>query len=151
MSDLRPTYLDDLGLIPALRQYAADRLGDVGVNVNVRASNMDRRLPGQVETAIFRVFQEAINNIYKHAGARNVSVRLTRDDGKVIASISDDGKGFDVDSNEGVDKNGGLGLVGIKERVSLLGGTLNIKSKPGKGTELRIEVPVPDGGADEQE
>jgi len=151
MSDLRPTYLDDLGLIPAIRQYAADRLGNVGVNVNVLTSNMDRRLPGQVETAIFRVFQEAINNIYKHAGACNASIRLTRDSGKVLASISDDGKGFDVDSSEGVNKNSGLGLVGIEERVSLLGGTLNIKSKPGKGTELRIEVPVPDGGADEQE
>ncbi|MBI2958579.1 MAG: GAF domain-containing protein [Chloroflexi bacterium] len=148
MSDLRPTALDDLGLIPAIRQYAEGRLGEIEVKVNVRASNMGARLPPQMETVIFRVLQEAVNNVYKHAGAKSVTIELRRDKSAVRATVRDDGRGFRVDDSEKPGPKGGLGLLGIKERVGLIGGRLTIRSRPGRGTELKIEIPMAEGGKD---
>lgn len=145
MADLRPTALDDLGLIPAIRQYAEGKLGDVGVKVNVRVANMGARLPAHMETVIFRVLQEAVNNIYKHAAAKVVSIELRRDRTGVMVTVRDDGRGFERGKAAKPGASGGLGLLGIEERVSLLGGTVSVKSKTGKGTELRIEVPIPEG------
>ncbi|MDO8473212.1 MAG: histidine kinase [Dehalococcoidia bacterium] len=145
MADLRPTALDDLGLIPAIRQYAEGKLGDIGVKVNVRVANMGERLPAHMETVIFRVLQEAVNNVYKHAAAKVVSIELRRDGNSVIVSVRDDGKGFDKARAAKPGTADGLGLLGIEERVGLLGGIVSVKSKMGKGTELRIEVPVQEG------
>ncbi|MBI2859766.1 MAG: HAMP domain-containing protein [Chloroflexi bacterium] len=143
MSDLRPTALDDLGLIPAIRQYAEGKLGPAGIKVNMRSLNMGMRLPGHIETAVFRVLQEAVNNVYKHSHAGKVSIHVSIRHDKLAAVVSDDGKGFERADRGKAGQ--GLGLLGIQERVGLLGGTLAIKSDKGKGTELRIEVPLPKG------
>lgn len=144
MSDLRPTALDDLGLIPAIRQYAESKVGEAGVKVSVRVHDMDVRLPSRMETVIFRALQEAINNVYKHAEAKNVSILLRRDRDVIKVVVKDDGKGFTPDLSK-AGSRGGLGLLGMEERVNLIGGTMKIKSHQGKGTELRIEVPLPQG------
>lgn len=141
--DLRPSALDDLGLVTAIRTYANTHLENRGIKVKFESKGFGERLNPVVETSVFRIVQEAINNIIKHAGANNVRIQLTSSEGKVTACVEDDGKGFDVAavlrSHTGKDS---LGLVGIQERTMLLGGTFNIKSLPGKRTSLRVEIPT---------
>ncbi|MFH0942254.1 MAG: GAF domain-containing protein [Chloroflexota bacterium] len=141
--DLRPSALDDLGLVTAIRTYAQTHLENRGIKVKFESKGFGERLSPVVETSVFRIVQEAINNIIKHAGANNVRIQLTSSEGKVTAGVEDDGKGFDVAavlrSHTGTDS---LGLVGIQERTMLLGGTFTIKSWPGKSTYLRVEIPT---------
>lgn len=136
--ELRPKVLDDFGLTPALERLVelyGERTGmDVQLAVNVGAE----RLPSGVETALYRIVQEALTNIAKHARARNVSVVVTRHGAAVTAVIEDDGIGFSAGEVEE-----GLGLVGMRERVALLQGRLEIESSAGRGTTLVAEVPVP--------
>jgi signal transduction histidine kinase len=136
--ELRPQALDDFGLVPAL-----DRLGEAfaegsGITVDVQANLDSRRLPAEIETALYRIVQEALTNVAKHAGATRVSVVVTRREGLVMAVVEDDGQGFGAAGGEG----GGLGLVGMKERVGLLGGRLAIESTEGAGTTIVAEVPL---------
>lgn len=144
--DLRPTLLDDLGLIPALRWYIKNQLEGFHIDARLEASGFHgsrRKLPFQVETALFRIVQEALTNVAKYAEARMVRVRLALEDGTVTALIQDDGKGFDVNEvlkSKGVTQK--LGLLGIEERVALLGGTFAIESQPGKGTSLLVQIPL---------
>jgi two-component system sensor histidine kinase UhpB len=140
--NLRPTALDDLGLVPALRWYARDHLDKMGVQVRLEAKGCTERLSPQVETAIFRIAQEALNNIAKHAQARNARVSLGMKDSRLTLMIEDDGRGFDVDEVLRSTEERHLGLFGIEERVALLGGTFNIESQPGHGTRLRVQVPL---------
>src|SRR5262249_9147463 len=98
----------------------------------------DERLPPEVETALYRIVQEALTNVVKHAGARNVSVSLAREPGAVAAVVEDDGRGFGASGGEG----DGVGLIGMRERLGLLGGTLAIESTEGTGTTIVAEVPV---------
>ena len=141
--DLRPTMLDDLGLLPAIRWYARTRLDTSGVQARVEATECDGRLAPALETALFRIAQEGINNIAKHASARNAWVRLNCRHGRVTLTVEDDGRGFDLDQ---AIKPGGqlghLGLFGIQERVVLLGGTVSVDSALGHGTRLVVTVPV---------
>jgi signal transduction histidine kinase len=96
-----------------------------------------------VETALYRIVQEALTNVIRHAGATNVRIQLTRDGrGNLCCSIRDDGVGFDVVSTLAQRKKGGLGLIGIRERLNAVGGTLQIHSERGWGTELRVEIPA---------
>ncbi|MFQ6058799.1 MAG: histidine kinase [Anaerolineae bacterium] len=140
--DLRPTVLDDLGLIPALRWYAKNHLEKMGIQVRLKAKGCTERLPPQVETAIFRIAQEAMNNIVKHAQARSALLRLGIEDSQVALLVEDDGRGFDVEQVLHATEERRLGLFGIEERVALLGGTFTIESQPGQGTRLRIQVPL---------
>ncbi|MDO8689188.1 MAG: histidine kinase [Dehalococcoidia bacterium] len=144
MLDLRPTLLDDLGLIPAISWYAENNLGRAHTNSRVEVSGFQsKRLPVQMETVLFRVIQEAITNIVKHSGATDASIRLELVGRMVTACIADNGRGFEAgDRVSGY--NGGLGLLGIQERVSLLGGSLQVESKPGEGTTLRLKIPLGD-------
>ncbi len=142
IQDLRPRLLDDLGLVPAIRWYAESRLTD-SVQVQVEANGLKQRLPAELEITLFRVVQEAISNIAKHAHAHSVQIRIDLyDTGHVVARIEDDGLGFlpskYLHSNDGLR---GMGLLGMRERVALLGGTLTIDSTPGRGTRIRAEVP----------
>src|SRR5215469_7920889 len=137
---LRPTILDDLGLVPAIRFLTEGVSKRFGLVIHVE-SRLDFRLPPSVETALYRIVQEALNNITKHAGARNVWIVLDRDAKKVVATIRDNGVGFDVPARLKERGNRGLGLIGIQERLGALGGTLHIESEPGSGTQLRITVP----------
>ena len=136
--ELRPAALDDFGLVPALERLAEAFGGDSGISVDVQANLDAVRLPAEVETALYRIVQEALTNVAKHAGAEHVSIVVTRRDGLVTVVVEDDGRGFGAGGGEG----DGLGLVGMKERVGLLGGRLAIESTEGSGTTIVAEVPL---------
>ncbi|MCL4300537.1 MAG: GAF domain-containing protein [Anaerolineae bacterium] len=141
--DLRPTMLDHLGLVPALRWFAESRLEQVGVRVKIEEISTARRLPAEVETALFRVVQEAINNIARHAGARNVYIAFDFADETTKIKVEDDGLGFDlIKVSLSPDTRRGLGVMGMQERVELLGGQVDIITAPGYGTQLHIQVPT---------
>jgi len=135
--ELRPKALDDFGLGPALRRLGHSISEGGELDVQVEARLQDERLPGDVETAVYRIVQEALTNVIKHASARRVSVVLTRKNDAVKAVIEDDGCGFDPKA-----AGGGIGLIGMRERVELLDGHLEIDSAPGVGTTLILDLPV---------
>jgi PAS domain S-box-containing protein len=149
INELRPSSLDGFGLMAAIHSLVESHLKSAGVNVNFRTTGKVRRLAPSLEIALFRVIQEALNNIARHAHANtaDVSVQFKKDGIKV--SIKDDGIGFDfqeaISSKEGLR---GLGLLGMRERVELMNGSLVIKSSPGHGTEITIEVPLTGGVRD---
>jgi signal transduction histidine kinase len=141
--DLRPTMLDHLGLVPALRWFTQSRLKPAGVRVTIEEESGPRRLPAQVETALFRVVQEVITNIVRHAAARNVDISLQFENDTVSINVEDDGIGFDmVEMTLTPDTQRGLGLLGMFERIELLGGEMEIDTAPGYGTKIRIQVPL---------
>lgn len=141
--DLRPSMLDHLGLCVALRWYAETHLQPLGMRVHLEEHGTNRRLPPQMETALFRVVQEAINNIAKHSGARNVRLNFDCSNGALRIEVEDDGIGFDVNEiAPATDLRRGLGLVGMQERVGLLGGKITVHSYPGQGTHVAIYVPL---------
>jgi signal transduction histidine kinase len=141
--DLRPTALDDLGLIPAIRWYAETHLDPLGIGVRVSVANWNGRLAPPVETVLFRMVQEAINNIARHATARNVVIALQGDDQGCRVRVEDDGQGFDPGAARPPDESG-WGLVGMRERANLIHGQVRIESAPGAGTRVLIEVPSMD-------
>lgn len=136
--ELRPTILDDLGLVPALQFLAQGVSQRSGLIATVEGST-DGRLPPMAETTVYRIMQESLNNVVRHAKARRVIIRL-RGGAKtpLWCSIQDDGVGFDVSSAKA---KRGLGLIGIEERLKALGGSLEIRSSPGGGTELLAQIP----------
>jgi signal transduction histidine kinase len=139
--ELRPTILDDLGLIPAIEFLA----GGVSKRANqaiIVHGSFKERLPAPIETALYRIVQEALTNAAKHSQARNVHIRLERSDGHVHCTVRDDGIGFNAASARTRKTDGGLGLLGMRERLSALGGTLNIQSSPSQGTMLLINLPL---------
>jgi two-component system, NarL family, sensor histidine kinase DevS len=136
--ELRPSALDDFGVVPAVERLAETFAEKSGVAVDVEANLDTARLPPEIETALYRIVQEALTNVAKHADATHVSIVLTRRDGSVHALVEDDGRGFGASGGEGE----GLGLVGMKERVGLLGGRLVIESTEGSGTTIVAEVPL---------
>jgi signal transduction histidine kinase len=141
ISDLRPEALDDLGLVLALRSQAKEHLESTGVQVRLKATGLERRLPPEVEIVIFRVVQEAITNIARHAQAAEANIMLTKKNTRLIVRVEDDGVGFDADQM----MNGyrqAWGLRGMEERITLLGGKLYVSSKPGGGTLVLAEVPL---------
>lgn len=141
--DLRPSMLDHLGLFVALRWYAETHLQPLGMRVHLEEHGTNRRLPSKIETALFRVVQEAINNIAKHSGARNVRLSFDCSNGAVQIDVEDDGIGFDLNEMaQMVDLRRGLGLVGMQERVGLLGGKIALLSYTGQGTRISIRVPL---------
>jgi len=142
INDLRPTLLDSLGLAPAIQRYVETWLQPKGINATLKTRGHER-LPPEVEVALFRITQEAINNIMKHSAAKNVAIDLQCDGEKCVLRIEDDGKGFDVEEITKVEKTGrGVGLFGMKERVTLVGGACSVQSEPGKGTTIISKVPL---------
>ena len=139
--DLRPTTLDDLGLAPALEELANRTLRpDIDVSL---ASNLSGVLPGHVETALYRITQEAFHNIRKHSQARHVELTLDDESEKQVSMrIVDDGVGFDLGAYRAARPAASFGLMGITERVDLLGGTLSIASTPGHGTHIELRAPI---------
>lgn len=142
--ELRPLALDDLGLELALRRLTAQWTESTGVRVDFHCSGPDtERLPPEFETTLYRVAQEALNNVLRHARAQRVSVLLERHPELVSLIVEDDGRGFDVaHSLAEVDIQEQLGLVGMQERVKLVGGSLNIESAAGKGTTVFVRLPL---------
>jgi len=141
--ELRPTILDDLGLLPALEFLAEGVSSRSGVPIAVEGER-GGRLPPAIETALYRAVQEALNNATKHAQAKSVTVRVRRDQRVVSCSVQDDGMGFDTSAMLARKGNRGLGLLGIREPVAVLAGTVQIKSEPAQGTEIIITVPLQD-------
>jgi signal transduction histidine kinase len=135
--ELRPKVLDDFGLVPALERLTQGFAEQTGIEVDLEAGAITERLAREVETAIYRIVQESLTNVVKHAQAARVSVFLTRTDGRVKAVIEDDGRGFDPSAPDG----GGIGLVGMRERIELLDGTLIVESSATSGTTVAVEVP----------
>jgi signal transduction histidine kinase len=135
--ELRPKALDDFGLVAALERLVNLFSESTGIAVELEAALADR-LPRDVETTLYRIVQEALTNIVKHARARNVSILLVRRGENATVVIEDDGEGFDPDAA----REDGLGLLGMRERVALLDGRLSVESSEGAGTTLAVEVPV---------
>ncbi|TLY19450.1 MAG: hypothetical protein E6K67_04760 [Nitrospirae bacterium] len=139
--ELRPTILDDLGLFPALEFLATGISARTRIPISVEGSS-EKRLPHVIETALYRIVQEALTNVTKHAQATRVTVCLQREDQMVRCSIRDNGIGFDSAVVLAPRIERGLGFVGIQERLNSLGGKLQIVSFPGRGTELLITIPL---------
>jgi signal transduction histidine kinase len=139
--ELRPTILDDLGLKPAI-EFLADGISKrTGRPVLVNAS-IGGRLPGPVEIAMYRIVQEALTNVIKHAQATQAVVHLARLPDALLCSVADNGQGFDANARAAHTHTQGLGLIGMRERAASLGGTFSIDSRPGRGTTLKIVVPL---------
>lgn len=146
MYDLRPALLDDLGVRQAIEFYAQQRLEPAGVGLHITVTGEERRLPDEIEEAVFRVLQESVANVVKHARATRVAIRLEYNGGSLAAEVEDDGCGFDAELDPDVrHPRRGLGLIGMRERMGLIGGTLQVRSRPGAGTLVRATVPLPEG------
>jgi signal transduction histidine kinase len=133
---LRPSMLDDLGLVPALEWQAREVSKRSGLRTRVVAEHVSEDLPEEHKTCIYRIVQEALHNIVQHAGAVNVSVTVRQEKGRLVLSIQDDGKGFNTQQERG------MGLLGIEERVGNLEGDFQVTSEPGKGTRLQVSLPL---------
>src|SRR5713101_3068021 len=144
--ELRPTVLDDLGWIPSIRFLAEGISKRANLAIHVR-STVSGRLTNPTETALYRIVQEALTNAVKHAKARNVWIHAWSENLMVCCSIRDDGSGFDSRLVQTAPGRKGLGLIAMQERVSAIGGTLRIESRPGRGTELLIRLSLEGGNA----
>lgn len=141
--NLRPAMLDDLGLVPTLRWYLKRYKKRVNIAVDLEVSSLKERLPVNIETALYRIFQEALTNITRHASASRVQLTIRRRKAVVLVEIKDDGCGFEMERVFGQKAStGGMGLLGMRERTVLLGGVFNLHSAPGAGTRISIEIPL---------
>jgi signal transduction histidine kinase len=136
--ELRPKALDDFGLVPALERLVETFGEQTGMQVELEPRLGDERLPPEIETALYRIMQEALTNVVKHAQANHVSIVLSRRESSVSALIEDDGRGF----APGEKREDGLGILGMQERIALVHGRLTVESSPGVGTTLVVEVPL---------
>ena len=139
IADLRPSLLDDLGLVPAIEWYGEQRLKQQGLDFKLEENICDERLPPPVETVLFRIVQEGLTNVIRHARASLIKIRLLKSQDLVTLEICDDGIGFDPQKLETTEPAGrGLGLLGMRERTAILGGTFEVDTAIGKGTIVRI-------------
>jgi signal transduction histidine kinase len=143
---LRPSALDDLGLVAALRAHAERALANTGIQFEMDATEFDVRLSPEMEIALYRMFQEALNNVVRHASAKHVRFRLAQREGLFEGQVEDDGRGFNPDEIHADDaQTRGLGLLGIRERVAQFGGRLEIVSQYGGGTTVSIQISLQNG------
>ena len=137
-AELRPSILDDLGLIPALEWHNREFEKRYNIQIEFQSHLQDLKIPSGIATGLFRMYQESLTNVARHSGAKKVSAVLDATDENIHLSISDDGRGFDIDRAE----RKTLGLLGMKERAIMIGGKLEIKSEPGRGTTILITIPL---------
>lgn len=143
--ELRPAMLDDFGLVPAMVWYCQRYTASTRVEVKLQHEGLDgQRFDPEIETAAYRTVQESLTNVARHAKVREVRVLLWAGSGLLHVQIADQGQGFDP--RAGLSRNGSCGLVGMQERVRLLGGTWSVSARPGKGTRVIAEFPIPDAG-----
>ena len=144
--DLRPMSLDDLGLVPTLQRYAANFTEETGIDVVLDLYDPNKKLNTLVEIAVFRIIQEALNNIKKHSKATRVYINLQIKDGMLFGKVIDNGIGFNVLKFKNIKKrdihSGGFGIYSMQQRAELLNGKLKIHSQPGKGTTLLLQIPI---------
>jgi len=141
IADLRPSHLDDLGLSAAARWYAGQVQERTGLKIKVEIIGEERGVDSTAKTALFRIVQEALNNIVKHANAKNVQIFVEYENDGVRIWVQDDGWGFDQSTRKQPGSRTPLGLVGMQERATLLGGSLYVRSRPGEGTLVEVSVP----------
>lgn len=139
--EFRPTMLDDLGLVPALTHLASSVSQRTGLEIAVEGV-LEERLPSPMETALYRIVQEALSNVVRHARASRGAIRVQRTEEAVTCTIEDDGVGFDLDASAVPGAATGIGLSGMRERAAGIGGTLEVRSGPGRGTVLAVTVPL---------
>jgi signal transduction histidine kinase len=137
--ELRPKALDDFGLVPTLERLTSTFEEQTGIATHLESRLPETRLPTEIETVLFRVVQEALTNVVKHARAQHVSVILQARAGRVVVMIEDDGRGF---AGKGTQSGDGIGLLGMRERIALVGGRLEVETSAGGGTRIVVEVPV---------
>lgn len=140
-SELRPSTLDDHGLIITLKNFILDLGTRFGFQINFTYKGSKERLPSSIETALYRIAQEALINVAKYAGAERIDVVIERLDEKISLSITDFGKGFELNPSN----RRGVGIYSMKERTLILGGEFNIVSEIGKGTQIQVTIPVNKG------
>lgn len=144
--ELRPSVLDDLGLVAALERYIRDYRERFGIEVEMQIVGLDgRRIPPMIETAVYRIVQEALTNAAKHSRCQRISVLLQASHRQLSVIVEDDGCGFDVDEVLRKGREVHMGLYGMQERAQLVGGTLTIESAPGQGTAIYLRVPLEEG------
>jgi signal transduction histidine kinase len=142
-NDLRPSLLDDLGLLPALRSLVADCGERTGIRIGLAAPATLPRLSSEAELALFRALQEALSNVLRHAGASSVDVGISVQREGVLLEVRDDGRGFPPDATpELLERQGHMGLAGMRERIGALGGTVRVHGEPGAGALLEVLVPA---------
>ena len=141
--DLRPSILDDLGLIPAIEWLAGEVKSNYGIEAGLQIKGTERRLTPEAELLLFRIVQESVNNVIKHAKATKIDIEVSFADKQISLAVNDNGIGFSPPQNMGgLIHTGKLGLAGIEERIQLLGGTLKISSEPDKGAAILVNAPV---------
>ena len=149
---LRPTILDDLGLVPAIRWYARTNLEEVGIMVELHTNGEVEPLSPQLKSTLFRIAQEAINNIVKHSKAKQVEIKLSQCEKNIQLEVQDDGEGFDLTIvRQEALRLQHLGLLGIQERAELAGGEVQLSSVPGSGTHILVKVPFSGTGENQNE
>jgi signal transduction histidine kinase len=136
---LRPSMLDDLGLAAALEWQGREVSRRSEIEVTVDSESIPEDLPGEYTISIYRMVQEALNNAVRHSGAHNAKVGVDKLPACIVVRVSDDGRGFDPTRSRG------MGMLGMEERVRRLGGTLRVESRPGQGTTVTAELPLPPG------
>jgi signal transduction histidine kinase len=142
MSELRPPMLDDYGLLPALQWYGNDFTRRTGIEVTIEGDERMARLAPDAEIALFRITQEALNNVAKHARAKCVDIKLARENTHCIMSVADDGIGFDSGSGSKSRRRPGLGMVTMRERTQAIGGAFEFEAVSGRGTRVTVRIPV---------
>ncbi|MCL5038495.1 MAG: histidine kinase [Firmicutes bacterium] len=141
--ELRPSTLDDAGLAAAIRRYILDYSHKCHLDVDLHITGLEeKRLDWEIETALYRIIQEALTNVARHSGGQNVSVVLEGREDSITAIVEDDGQGFNVEETLSAAPRQQLGLFGMKERAALIGGTLTLESSPGKGTTVFVKIPL---------
>ncbi len=141
--DLRPSVLDDLGLLPALEWLTSDLTNNLGIVVEMKVEGKVHRFSPETELVVFRIAQEALRNVWKHSGAKKAMVTLKFGKEATVLTVEDEGKGFEMPSRtDELTLAGKLGLAGMQERAQLIGGKLSLQSAPGKGTTVTLEVPI---------
>jgi two-component system NarL family sensor kinase len=145
--NLRPSELDDLGLAPAIRSLCGAFSQRTGVAIDLSFFELPKNVQAEIELNLYRIIQEALGNIEKHSQATEVTLRLSREDFGIKATIRDNGRGFDPRlARAKTAKTLGMGLVDMKERVALIGGACTLKSAPGEGMELVVQIPLSSQG-----
>ena len=137
---LHPAMLEDLGLMPAIKWFADKFVKSKKLRVGIESMGFDKEPPQQIALALYRVAQEALSNVVRHAGAERVNVTITKGYPNIIMIVEDDGKGFAVGGDRA--RGAGLGIIGMRERVESLGGKFRIRSVPGEGTRIRVTIPL---------
>jgi two-component system sensor histidine kinase DegS len=140
--ELRPTVLDDLGLVPALHTFLKSFQTQTGIRVTLSAFAAIEQVSGDKRTALFRVAQEALTNVARHAQASHVQAKIQKVDNAVTMTIKDDGKGFAMGRLSQAKQYKRLGMIGMRERLEMVGGSFSVRSTPGKGTIIQARIPL---------